>query len=130
MYVTDIYVIAADGCQVRAKVNGFWSGRHPLQGRTIEDFEEWTIEQIEAAENPPSPKREQYECLCCDKIRENYTESQENAIQNEFAIANYKLAMKAELTAEDNEAIASMKSFRDFVDLCKHSAHIEIYGEE
>lgn len=127
-------VVAADGCKIRIiNPQSGWGGAYPLSkgGTPLEDyFEEWTIEDIQAAENPPIPKREQYECLCCDKIRATYTESQENAIQNKFALANYKLATKAELTSEDNTAIANMKSFRDFVDTCKHAAHVEIYGEE
>jgi len=126
-------VVAADGCKIRIKnPQSGWGSAIALSygGLPLEDyFEEWTDEQIENEEQEPT-KREQYECLCCEKIRESYTENQENAIQNEFAMANHKLAMNAELTAEDNTAIANMKSFRDYVDDCKHAAHIEIYGEE
>lgn len=124
----------ANGCKIRVKnPQGLWVNQIPLSkgGTPLEDyFEEWTIEDIQAYENPPTPKRQQYECLCCDKIRDRYTESQEMAIQNNFAMANYKIATKAELTDEDNTAIANMKQFKDCVDTCKHAAHVEIYGEE
>lgn len=130
MTVNEVYIIAAEGCKVRAKVDGFWSGRHPLLGRTIDDFEEWTIEQIAAAENPPETKRTQYETACVTHLREHYTEDQERAIQNNFALANYHLATNVVLSTEDEQAIADMTTFINCREECKCEAHVEVYGEE